>query len=119
MAKKKSASEFNMSEAIREILTEDSKLSISETLEALKTKHPSAKINEKSYSVAFYTARNKLGIASRRRKKRSGTKSVTKRSTAPQVNLSALHSAKKFLSDVGSADTALAALKQVQDLQVK
>ncbi len=120
MAKKKSASEFNMSEEIRNVLTENPKLSGKEALEALTAKHPSAKINENSFSVAFYTARNKLGIGSSRRKKRGAGRPMKRAAAAaPRVDLAALHSAARFLADVGSADAAIAAIKQVQNLQVK
>src|SRR5438105_3807469 len=46
MAKKSAASEFNMSEAIRGILTENSKLSSKEVTDAISAKYPGAKINK-------------------------------------------------------------------------
>ena len=121
MAKKKSAGGFNMSQAIRDILKENSKLSGKEVKDVLSAKHPSAKINDNSFSVAYYNARNKLGISSsrRRRRKSAGAAKGTRPAMRPRVDLSTLQSARKFLAEVGNADAALEAIKQVQALQVK
>lgn len=123
MTKKKSAKSFNMSEEIRTLLTGNSQLSAQEVWDALAEKHPGAKINKDSFSVAYYTGRNKLGIKSTGRGKRRGAKGVKRTSTAmgarSRVDLHALQTAARFLSDIGGADAALAAIKQVQALQVK
>ena len=123
MAKKKPAAEFNMTQAIREILTENPKLSIHEVAEAVLKKHPSAKINKNSFTVGYYTTRKKLGIGSSRRGKRVGVKRVGIRKSVqaarPKVDLAMMRSAAKFLSEVGSAEAALEAIKQVQAVQVK
>ena len=118
MAKKKNTAEFNMSEAIRDLLTENPKLTSQQTTDAILAKFPKAKINKNSFSVAFYTGRKKLGIGSSRRGRKVGVrKTVT--SSQPAVNLAMLRSAAKFLSEIGSAETALEAIKQVQAVQVK
>ena len=53
MAKKAPAAEFNMTQAIREILTANPKLNAKEVTDAIQAKHPTAKINKGSFSVAF------------------------------------------------------------------
>ena len=119
MAKKKSNSEFKMSEAIRQILGENSNLSCKEASAAVMAKHPGAKINENSFTVAFYTARKKLGIGSSGRGKKKASKRAVKSTVRKTVDLGMLQAAAKFLSEVGSADAALEAIKQVQAVQVK
>ena len=117
MAKKKAASDFNMSETIREILSENPKLGSQEVIDAILAKHPSAKINKNSFSVAFYTGRKKLGIGSKRGK-RVGIRKITS-SARVAVDFAALQSTVKFLREVGSADAAIEAIKQVQTMQLK
>ena len=123
MAKKKSkAADFNMSEAIREILTENPKVSCKEASAAMLAKHPTAKINDSSFMVAFYTSRKKLGIGSSGRGKKAVKKAATKAAkpaARKSVDLAMMQAAAKFLSEVGGADAALAAIKQVQAVQVK
>ena len=58
MAKKSAAAEFNMSEAIREILSAKPSLSSKEVADAIVAKYPTAIINKNSFGVAFYTMRN-------------------------------------------------------------
>ena len=70
MAKKASNSDFNMAEAIRDVLSENPKLNCKETADAVSAKHPSVKINKNSFSVAYYTGRKKMGIGSRARRGR-------------------------------------------------
>ncbi len=119
MAKKKSkATEFNMSEAIRGILTENPKLTSGEVYDAIVAKHPTARINESSFSVAFYASRKKLGIGSSRRGKKA-VKKTAKAAVRKTVDLAMMQAAAKFLSEVGGADAALQAIKQVQAVQVK
>src|SRR5689334_17833188 len=66
MAKKKSAGGLKMAEEIRTVLGEHPGFALKEAKEAIETKHPGAKINDNSFSVAFYAARKKLGIGSSR-----------------------------------------------------
>ncbi len=119
MAKKKSkAADFNMSEAIRECLTENPKISCKEASAAVLAKHPTAKINDSSFTVAFYTSRKKLGIGSSRGGKKVGKKAA-RPAARKTVDLAMMQAAAKFLSEVGGADAALEAIKQVQAVQVK
>ncbi len=119
MAKKASSIDFNMSETIRDILTENPKMGPKEVTDAILAKHPGAKINKNSFSVAFYTGRKKLGIktSSGRGRKVGVRKSIS--GAAPKVDLARLQAAAKFLSEVGGAEAALEAIKQVQAVQVK
>ena len=114
MAKKAAADvEFNMSEAIREILTENPKLSSKETTDALLVRYPGAKINKNSFAVAFYTGRKKLGIGSFRR----GAKVGVKKSLAagkPAIDIAMIQSGAKFIRDVGSPEAALEIIKLLQ-----
>jgi hypothetical protein len=123
MAKKKAATEFNMSEAIRAILTENPKMSNKEVKEAILAKHPSVKINDNSFAVAYYTGRKKLfglsGSKSKRSKKRNLVAKAAKSAVRPTASLAVLQLAAKFLGEAGSAEVAMEAIKQVQALQVK
>jgi hypothetical protein len=119
MAKKKAAASFKMAEEIRALLSDNRKLSAPEVLKALQAKHPDTPINEKSFSVAFYGARKKLGIAS----ERGGGKKVVRKKLPsagrPKVDLGALQAAARFLAEAGSTETAIEAIRQVQGLQIK
>jgi len=123
MAKKSAATEFNMSQAIRELLTENPKLSSTEVADAITAKYPGATINKGSFAVGFYTIRKKLGIGSSKRGRRVGVRvaKAEARKTArhSKVDFAMLQSAAKFLSEVGGADAALEAIKQVQAVQVQ
>ena len=126
MAKKKAASkEPAMAEQIRDLLTATPTLSLKETLEIIKAKSPEP-VNEKSFGVAFYNARNKLGIKSPGSKKVVRKKVPSSSAAAPARAASSagskwsiLQAAARFLSEAGSADAAIEAIKQVQSLQVK
>jgi len=118
MAKKALAAEFNMSEAIREILTANPKLSSKEVTDAIMEKHPTAKLNKNSFSVAYYTGRKKLGISSSGRR-RNTTKAKSVSVARSTVDLAMMQTTAKFLSQVGGAEAALEAIKQVQAVQVK
>jgi hypothetical protein len=128
MAKKSAAAEFNMSEAIREILSAKPSLSSKEVADAIVAKYPTANINKNSSGVAFYTIRKKLGVGpSKRRGKRIGRKAsraiaatTTPASTGrPTVDIAMLQTTAKFLSQVGGAEAALEAIKFVQAAQVE
>ncbi len=118
MAKKSSTPEFNMSEVIREILTASPKLSSKEVSDAILAKYPGAKINKNSFSVAFYTGRKKLGISSSGRGRKVSLRKSTSGSR-PSLNLAMLQTTAKFLSEIGGAEAAFEAIKQVQAVQVK
>ena len=119
MAKKKAASDFNMSEAIREILTENPKLGSQEVIDVITAKYPKEQINKNSFSVAFYTGRKKLGIGSPRGKKAGMRVGIRKVTSTPTIDMMALQSAAKFLRELGSADAAIEAIKQVQTMQLR
>lgn len=120
MAKKKASSNFNMAAEVRKLLGENPKLTGSEVYTALKERFPRQKINKDSCGVAFSAARKKLGIAGGRRRKKGAKRSVVKkRPVAQSVKVDDLQAAAKFLSVVGDAEKAIAAIKQVQALQVK
>jgi len=118
MAAKKPATDLNMSEAIRALLTENPKLTNPEVRAALLIKYPGLKINKNSFSVAFYNVRKKLGLGPvLPRKKKNGVK--TKSATRHNNGLVTLQLAAEFISKVGGVSAALAAIKQVQALQLK
>lgn len=121
MAKKKTATteEFNMSAVVREALGLHPKASAREVQDYVEAKHPGAKINKGSFSVAFYTTRKKLGIGGKR-SKRVGVRAGRKpKSSGGHVDMAAMQSAAKFLREVGSAEAAIEAIKMVQGVQLR
>ncbi len=124
MAKKAAAPEFNTSKEIRTVLGGNPALGIKEVLEAVKAKFPGAVINEKSFGVAVYNARKKLGIsAGSNGRKAGGTKKVVRKrlpsASRPTLDLAILQAAARFLNEAGNSEAATEALKQVQALQLK
>ncbi len=133
MAQKPPKSEFNMSQVIRNLLKDNPKIGGNEAAAAIQSQYPSLNLNKNSFSVAFYTTRQKMGLKLAKRSKRMTTRksSVAQKSSAepkspvtPQrevgsVDLALLQATAKFLSVVGGADAALEAIKQVQAIQVK
>ncbi|MCA8999869.1 MAG: hypothetical protein KDA80_22935 [Planctomycetaceae bacterium] len=127
MAKKKAnrTDGFNMSEEIRNLLTEDKSLSSREVFEALQKNFPGQEINRNSCNVAFSQARRRLGIKKGRSSKAVRKPGAARRgraasvASAPQaVDLPLLKSASKFLAEAGSSQTAIAAIQQVASLQI-
>ena len=118
MPKKSQSAEFNMSETIRELLTANPKLSSQEVTEAILAKYPGTKINKNSFSVAYYTGRKKLGIRLSGRGRKAGA-GRPRPVTRPTVDLAMLQATARFLSEVGGAEAAIEAIKQVQAVQVK
>lgn len=123
MAKKKSKSQFGMAQAIRDIIGPNPGMSAKDTLAAIQQQHPETPINEKSFGVAFYNARKALGISSPGAKKTVRKKKPAAATTAAAssggVDLAQLQAAARFLGEVGTLEAAIAAIKQVQALQVK
>ena len=120
MVKKKSASGFNMAAEIRGLLTENRDLSGKEVYAALKKKFPREGINESSCGVAFSGARKKLGIAPKRgRKRKTAVVKMKPAAAALKVDLNALQAAAKFVSEVGDAEKAIAAIRQLRSLQIQ
>jgi hypothetical protein len=118
MAKKKSGG-FNMSEQIRELVGAKKTITGKEVYETLVKNFPKQTINEGSCLVAFYSTRNQLGLS--KKLKRKGKKQVVKKkmpSTITTVDLTALQAAAKFVAQVGDADTAIAAIKHIQSVQI-
>ncbi len=120
MAKKKARSGFNMAEEVRKLLKENRKLTGPEVYAALKKKFPKQKFNENSFSVAVSAARKKLGIKGRRGRKAGAKRTVMKkRPASTTVSIESLQAAAKYVAQVGDADKAIAAVKQVSALQIK
>jgi hypothetical protein len=123
MAKKKSANSFNMAAAIRDLLTANPKSSFSETINALVKGNPKESINKNSFQVAFYNARKKLGIGPSKKGKKTSAKKVVVRKTPAAtgniLSLATLQAAAKFVSDVGDANTAIEAVRQLRSLQIQ
>ncbi|MFQ5732934.1 MAG: hypothetical protein ACE5KM_13420 [Planctomycetaceae bacterium] len=120
MAKKRSSSSINMAAEIRALLKANRAMSGREVYEALTKKFPKQKINENSCSVAFSGARKKLGIKVKRKRKRGAKKTVVRKraAAARKIDLAALQAAARFVSQVGDADRAIDAIRQVRLLQV-
>ena len=124
MAKKKSARGFNMAAEIRSLLRQNRSLSGQDLYKALKKKFPRQKINESSCGVAFSGARKKLGISQRKSgKKRKAAKKTVRRmkpaAAAQAADMATLQAAAKFVSEVGGAEKAIAAIRQVRALQIQ
>ena len=123
MAKKSAAVEFNMPQAIRELLTETPKMSSTEVSDAITAKYPGATINKGSFAAGFYTIRKKLGIGKSKRGRKVGVRvakaEARQSARRPSVDLAMMQTTAKFLSEVGGAEAALEAIKQVQAVQVK
>jgi hypothetical protein len=133
MAQKPPKSEFNMSQVIRNLLNENPKIGGNEAAAAIQAQYPSLHLNKNSFSVAFYTTRQKMGLKLAKRGKRMTTRNssapqklsaaqkspVTPQREAGSVDLALLQATAKFLSEVGGADAALEAIKHVQAIQVK
>ena len=116
---KKARSDFNMAEEIRNLLRENRSLTGSEVYAALTEKFPGQEINKSSCGVAFSDARKKLGIKGGRRRKSGAKRTIIKTRPVPALNIEALKAAAKFVGEIGNADKALAAIKQVNTLQIK
>ena len=121
MAKKR-ASGFNMSAEIRKLLRTKRTMTGREVYNALVENFPQQKINENSCLVAFSKSRIRMGLKKKAVKKKSVTRKVVKRrrpSAVTAVDLNALQAAAKFVAQIGSADKAIAAIKQLQSVQIR
>ena len=125
MAKKKTAGEFNMAEEIRRLLRASRKMAGKDVYRALVAKFPNQTINEGSCGVAFSNARKLLGISTGLKKKvvkkKVAKRRIAKKQTAAQatvaVDIPTLQAAAKCVSEIGGADKAIAAIKQLKTLQ--
>ena len=123
MAKKRASGGFNMAEEIRKLLRAKRTITGREVYNALVENFPNQKIKEGSCLVSFSASRMQMGLKKKWGKKKSVAGKVVKRrkpSTAvAAVDLNALQVAAKFVAQVGSADTAIAAIKQLQSVQIR
>jgi hypothetical protein len=120
MAKKKaSRGEFNMASEIRALLTRDPSLTGRQVVEGLASKFPGRRINENSCSVAYSTARRQLGIVSSRKKSVRRRKPGRNGQASASMSLTALQAARKLIAEVGGAEVAMAAIRQVDSLQIR
>jgi hypothetical protein len=122
MAKKKAAgrNDFVMLAEVREILKQNPNFTGKQTLEALKERFPQQTIKENSAGVAYSKVRRELGMTNNRKVRRPKPKSraAQTRQESP-VTIDALQAARRYLLEVGDASTAIAAVRQVQALQLR
>ncbi len=118
MAKKRGrrSSGFVMSAVIRDVLEKNPGFTGRQCREAIEQAYPNEKINPNSFGVAFSNARKKLGISTGRRRKSVRRRTPSAAST--RVNLETLRAARDLLAVAKDADTAVAAIKQLQSLQI-
>ena len=116
---KKAKNDFIMSQEIRKLLRKKRSLTGPEVYAALTEKFTGQEINKSSCGVAFSDARKKLGIKGGRRRKSGAKRTVVKARPAPALSIETLKAAAKFVGEIGNADKALAAIKQVSALQIK
>lgn len=101
--------QVNISQEIRNLLTENPAMTSKEVLKILLAKHP--KLNKNSFSVAFYTSRKKLSKSSIQRHK--PTRVHTK-----DLNYGILTKTVDFINSVNGTHNAIEAIKSVQELQI-
>ena len=122
MAKTKASGGFNMSKEIRKLLRAKRTITGREVYNALVENFPEQKINENSCLVAVWKSRVRLGLKKKAAKKKSVTRKVVKRrkpsAAVIAVDLNALQAAAKFVAQIGSADKAIAAIRQLQSVQI-
>ena len=122
MAKKMASGGFNMSAEIRKLLRAKRTMMGREVYNALVENFPKQKINENSCLVAFSKSRLQMGMTKKRAKKKSVTRKVVKirkpSAAATAVDLNALQAAAKFVAQIGSADKGIAAIRQLQSVQI-
>ncbi len=111
MAKKQSGP-FVMSKEIMNLVRKHPDLKGREVIELLKKQFPKAGINEKSAAVAFSNARKALGIG------KSNTRTSSPRKANGSSDVAALKAAREFVNSVGDTKSALAAIQQLEDLQL-
>jgi len=118
MAKKKSRRRsFNMSAAVRDVLSADPSLSAKEVEAEVKKQHPGQKINSNSLSVAFSSARKKLGITKGKKRSVKRRKPYARGRANGTVDMAALQAARKYVAEVGDVDAAPEAVRQLRTVQ--
>ncbi len=118
MAKKKANNDFNMSAEIRNLLRANRTIMDREVYDTLVKNFPNQNINKNSCSVAFYKNRTKKAG-----KKKSVARKVVKKkrpsAAVTAVDLNALQAAAKFVAQIGDSDKAIAAIKQLESVQIR
>lgn len=103
---------FNLSRDLRTILRNRPNIACKNAVLLIASMNPHVKINPKSFGVAFYTTRKKMGIAKARKT------AIGRQSSVSNVSgISNLISAAKFIRIAGSPENALEAIQQVQSIQ--
>ena len=112
MAKKKAGK--SRSQSIREHLQGDPSATPNQIVAALAKQ--GIKVSQGLASNVKYTS----GPGAKKKRATGGRKRTVKRKrpSAQTVDISALQAAAKFVAAVGDAETAMAAIKQVQSLQI-
>ena len=112
MAKKKAGK--SLSQSIRDHLQANPDATPTQIVEAL-AKY-GIKVSPGLASNIKYTS----GLSAKKKTGKKGTKRTVmrKRPSAQTVDISTLQAAAKFVATVGDAETAMAAIKQVQSLQI-
>jgi len=133
MAKKKAGSDgFSMAQAIRTELEANSALTMADCREAILAKNPGIEFKQTSFGVAFSNARKKLGLKPLRgggKKVRRAKPSAAAASrpaaavskpaaSGKSVSFEHLQAARKCVAEIGDAENAIAAIQQLQTLQL-
>ena len=120
MAKKKARK--SLSQSIRDYLGAKPSATPNQIVEGLAKQ--GIKVSPGLASNVKYTSGPGAKKKAAKKKRATGRKKGAKRSvmrkrpSAQTVNISALQAAAKFLAEAGDAETAMAAIKQVQSLQI-
>jgi len=117
MAKKKAGK--SLSQSIRDHLSTKPNATPNEIVAALAKK--GIKVSVGLASNIKYTSGPGAKKKTTKKKRTTGQKTKTvkrKLPSAQNIDISALQAAAKFLATVGDAETAMAAIKQVQSLQI-
>ena len=117
------AADFHMAAAIRDELQANAQISLRECLAAVQAAYPRQTINPNSFGVAFSNQRAKMGLRPRRGGRKSVRRRKPQRAVPPQrtrqVDLGHLQAARRYMMEVGDADTAIAAVRSLAALQVR
>ena len=120
MAKKKART--NLSQSIRDHLQANPSATPNQIVEALAKQ--GIMVSPGLASNVKYTSGLKAKKKTAKKKRATGRKQGTKRTvmrrrpSAQTVDISTLQAAAKFVATVGDVETAMAAIKQVQSLQI-
>lgn len=104
---------FNMAQAVRDVLTKHKDATGKEALELVKKAHPSIKINENSFGVAYTNGRKALGLSKGKAKARKA-KATTRVKVKATANGSHMVAAATLVRDAGGMEQAKAALGELE-----